>query len=199
MCAMCVRDRFQSEGEKIAIMSLLRGRFGSLGRVLHEMRLHRTAIGPQMRALTSLKIASDQSNVLATTTLQPHSAPFQENASALNALLQDLNGKVARICEGGGAKAVERHRKRNKLPPRERIGAFLDPGSPFLEFSQLAGFNLYGDSRSFLAPRLKQCDGAAVLLLRYFAAIRCLCSRSRTIYSTRWRCAMWEGKQDRDK
>lgn len=122
-----------------------------------------------MRALTSLKIASDQSNVLATTTTQPHSAPFQENASALNALLQDLNGKVARICEGGGAKAVERHRKRNKLPPRERIGAFLDQGSPFLEFSQLAGFNLYGDSRSFLAPRLKQCDGAPVLLLRYFA------------------------------
>ncbi|CAL5220640.1 g2684 [Coccomyxa viridis] len=39
---------------------------------------------------------------------------------------------------------MERHRKRKKLPPRERIAALLDPGSPFLELSQLAGCNLYG-------------------------------------------------------
>ena len=78
------------------------------------------------------------------------SAPFKENADALNALLQDLHGKVAKICEGGGAKAVDRHRKRNKLPPRERIAAFLDPGSPFLELSQLAGYNLYGDAPTLI-------------------------------------------------
>ena len=59
-------------------------------------------------------------------------------------LLEELYGKVTRVCEGGGAKAVERHRSRDKLLPRERIAALLDPGSPFLELSQLAGFNLYG-------------------------------------------------------
>ena len=30
------------------------------------------------------------------------------------------------------------------MPPRERIDLLLDPGSPFLELSQLAGYSLYG-------------------------------------------------------
>lgn len=101
----------------------------------------------QLRAVSSFTAANDQSNVLVSTSTQPLSAPFQDNASAVNALLQDLHSKVARICEGGGAKAVDRHRKRNKLPPRERIAALLDPGSPFLELSQLAGYDLYGDTQ----------------------------------------------------
>ena len=44
----------------------------------------------------------------------------------------------------GGPKAEARHRARNKMLPRERIAALLDPGSPFLELSQLAGKGLYG-------------------------------------------------------
>ena len=40
--------------------------------------------------------------------------------------------------------AKERHIKRGKLLPRDRINGLLDPGSPFLEFSQLAGYQLYG-------------------------------------------------------
>ena len=40
--------------------------------------------------------------------------------------------------EGGGAKALERHRAQGKLPVRERIERLLDPGSPFLELSPLA-------------------------------------------------------------
>jgi 3-methylcrotonyl-CoA carboxylase beta subunit len=31
-----------------------------------------------------------------------------------------------------------------KLVARDRIDRLLDPGSPFLELSQLAAFNLYG-------------------------------------------------------
>ena len=45
---------------------------------------------------------------------------------------------------GGGPKAVERHVARGKLPPRERVAALLDEGSPFLELSPLAGHALYG-------------------------------------------------------
>ena len=99
-----------------------------------------------MRAVSSIATANDSSNVLLSTTTQPLSVPFQENASALSALLQDLQSKVARVREGGGAKAMSRHQERNKLAPRERITALLDPGSPLLELSQLAGFNLYGMS-----------------------------------------------------
>ena len=37
-----------------------------------------------------------------------------------------------------------RHVSKGKLLPRERIDRLLDPGSPFLEMSQLAGHQLYG-------------------------------------------------------
>lgn len=39
----------------------------------------------------------------------------------------------------------ERHLARKKLLPRDRIESILDPGSPFLEFSQFAGHELYND------------------------------------------------------
>lgn len=41
---------------------------------------------------------------------------------------------------------MERNRSRNKLLPRERIDRMIDPGSSFLELSQLAGFDLYEES-----------------------------------------------------
>lgn len=47
---------------------------------------------------------------------------------------------------GGGAKAVERHKGRGKLTARERVDTLLDPGSPFLELSPLAGHELYDDA-----------------------------------------------------
>lgn len=38
---------------------------------------------------------------------------------------------------GGGPEAVKRNRSRNKLLPRERIDRLIDPGSSFLELSQV--------------------------------------------------------------
>lgn len=43
--------------------------------------------------------------------------------------------------------SIERHKKRGKLLARERIDNLLDPGSPFLELSPLAGLDLYEDVR----------------------------------------------------
>ncbi len=39
----------------------------------------------------------------------------------------------------------ERHREQGKLPVRERIARLVDPGSPFLELSPLAGYGVYED------------------------------------------------------
>ena len=47
---------------------------------------------------------------------------------------------------GGGEAACAKHVARGKLLPRERVRALLDPGSPFLEFSQLAAFGMYDDN-----------------------------------------------------
>src|ERR1700704_5305883 len=71
---------------------------------------------------------------------------FAANKAAIQGLVEDLRGKVALITQGGGAKARERHIARGKLLPRERVAALIDPGTPFLEFSQLAAYEVYVDS-----------------------------------------------------
>jgi len=78
-----------------------------------------------------------------TTSLDGRSEAFAANAAAMRALVADLREKVAAISEGGGAEARRRHLARGKLLPRERVRALLDPGSPFLEFSQLAAYDMY--------------------------------------------------------
>jgi 3-methylcrotonyl-CoA carboxylase beta subunit len=76
--------------------------------------------------------------------LSPRSAEFAANAESMGALVADLRQKVADVSQGGGAAARKRHVGRGKLLPRERVAGLIDPGSPFLEFSQLAAYGLYG-------------------------------------------------------
>jgi 3-methylcrotonyl-CoA carboxylase beta subunit len=77
--------------------------------------------------------------------LNVRSAEFQANASAMQAIVDDLKAKVAKVGEGGGEDARKKHTSRGKLLPRERVNQLLDPGTPFLEFSQLAAFGMYKD------------------------------------------------------
>src|ERR1700734_2713655 len=76
--------------------------------------------------------------------ISPRSPDFATNAEAMRGLVADLRARVGDIAQGGGAVARERHVARGKLLPRDRVAALIDPGSPFLEFSQLAAFGLYG-------------------------------------------------------
>jgi 3-methylcrotonyl-CoA carboxylase beta subunit len=80
-----------------------------------------------------------------TSSIDPNSAGFTKNRERMEALLADLKAKVATIEQGGGDKARERHTSRGKLLPRDRINHLLDPGSPFLELSQFAGYEVYDD------------------------------------------------------
>ncbi|KAL1290537.1 hypothetical protein HN51_059032 [Arachis hypogaea] len=70
---------------------------------------------------------------------------FAANSTAMQDLISELQSHVQRVVAGGGPEAVKRNRSRNKLLPRERIDRVLDPGSSFLELSQLAGHDLYGE------------------------------------------------------
>ena len=76
--------------------------------------------------------------------LETRSQEFQDNARALRVLAAELKREVERAAEGGSAQAVSRHRAAGKLTARERVRLLLDPGSPFLELSQLAAHGLYG-------------------------------------------------------
>ena len=77
--------------------------------------------------------------------VKPRSEEFQANLRAMGALVDDMKSQVQRIKDGGGEAARERHLSRGKLLPRERIRRLLDPGSPFLELSQLAAYGMYDD------------------------------------------------------
>ncbi len=77
--------------------------------------------------------------------LDPRDATFAKNRDAMAALVTDLKAKVAEIEQGGGEGPRAKHVARGKLLPRERVRALVDPGSPFLEFSQLAAYGMYDD------------------------------------------------------
>ena len=72
------------------------------------------------------------------------SEEFRQNSERMRSLVADLREKVAKISVGGDEAARQKHVSRGKLLPRERVRTLLDPGSPFLEFSQLAAFGMYG-------------------------------------------------------
>ncbi|MFQ5534489.1 MAG: carboxyl transferase domain-containing protein [Sphingomonadales bacterium] len=77
------------------------------------------------------------------------SSEFLDNAAHMEALLADLRDKVAALKQGGGERARKKHLARGKLLPRERVRLLLDPGAPFLEFSQMAAYGMYsGDIAS---------------------------------------------------
>ncbi|XP_075520974.1 methylcrotonoyl-CoA carboxylase beta chain, mitochondrial [Primulina tabacum] len=78
-------------------------------------------------------------------TLDRSSDLFASNSAIMEGLVSQLHSNIQQVMNGGGAEAVKRNRKRNKLLPRERIDRLIDPGSSFLEFSQLAGHELYED------------------------------------------------------
>ncbi|MGB0693261.1 MAG: carboxyl transferase domain-containing protein, partial [Pseudomonadales bacterium] len=79
-----------------------------------------------------------------TSEINTRSTEFAENAAAMQLLVDDLQAKVEQVAQGGGTRYQERHQARGKLLPRDRVNALVDPGSPFLEFSQLAAFDMYG-------------------------------------------------------
>jgi 3-methylcrotonyl-CoA carboxylase beta subunit len=77
------------------------------------------------------------------TSIDRRSEAFAANTAAMRGLVEDLRDKVAAIETGGGEASRQRHLARGKLLPRERVRALLDPGSPFLELSQLAAYGMY--------------------------------------------------------
>lgn len=79
------------------------------------------------------------------TQIDKNSDLFKENDASLRADVAKLHSRVAEVVRGGGEKYQTLHQSRGKLLPRDRIRRLIDVGSPFLELSQLAAFDLYGD------------------------------------------------------
>ena len=74
--------------------------------------------------------------------LDTESEAFQKNRDDMLEQLAVIDELLDEAEAGGGERAMERMRSRGKLPVRERIANVLDPDSPFLEISALAGLRL---------------------------------------------------------
>ena len=77
--------------------------------------------------------------------ISPSSDAFRANAAAMRALVADLTAKRAEAAQGGPEKLRQRHISRGKLLPRDRVTRLIDPGTPFLELSQLAAYGMYSN------------------------------------------------------
>ena len=106
--------------------------------------------------------------------LDPRSDEFQTNAKHLRAQVEALRAELARVAEGGGADARDKHAARGKLLPRERIDALLDPGSPFLELSPLAAHGLYADQApaAGLITGIGRVSGVEVMVVANDATVK---------------------------
>ncbi|PVU93308.1 hypothetical protein BB561_003357 [Smittium simulii] len=85
----------------------------------------------------SLGYLNDAELTVIPNTIDTSSSDFKNNDLSMSNILADMKTKIMQISQGGNEKARARHLSRNKLLPRDR--------SPFLEFSQFAGYKIYDD------------------------------------------------------
>ncbi len=78
------------------------------------------------------------------TAINTASEDYAANRAEMAALVADLSEKRCAATVGGPERLRERHLARGKLLPRDRVLGLIDPGSPFLELSQLAAYDMYG-------------------------------------------------------
>ncbi len=68
-----------------------------------------------------------------------------KNEDVLKMAWSAVKKKLDKIYEGGGKKAAEKQKERNKLTARERIAYLCDAGKPFVELGAFAGYEMYDE------------------------------------------------------
>ena len=68
---------------------------------------------------------------------------FNRNEDKMKQMLSEMRQRMEKIYQGGGKKAIEKQKEKNKLTPRERIAYLIDEKSPFIEIGAFAGYDMY--------------------------------------------------------
>jgi acetyl-CoA carboxylase carboxyltransferase component len=106
--------------------------------------------------------------------IRADSPEFRANRDNMTALLAELRTRLEQARQGGGERYLQRHRDQGKLPVRERIERVVDPGSPFLELSPLAAWDMYeGESPGAgLLTGIGRVSGREVLIVANDATVK---------------------------
>lgn len=67
------------------------------------------------------------------------------NEDLMKQMVDEVRRKLAKISEGGGAKAAGKQKEKGKMLARERIDFLRDPGSEWLEIGAFAGYQMYSE------------------------------------------------------
>lgn len=76
-------------------------------------------------------------------TMANQNLEFNKNEDAMKLLLSDLKQVSEQVRQGGGKKAIEKHKEKGKMTARERVDMLLDKGKPVIEVGELAGYGMY--------------------------------------------------------
>jgi len=105
---------------------------------------------------------------------------FNKNEDAMRQALSQLRQRLEKIALGGGKKAIEKQREKNKLTPHERIRYLLDEGSAFIELGALAGYEMYDDQGGCPA-------GGTVAGIGYVSGRQCIIlANDQTVKAGAW-------------
>ncbi len=93
---------------------------------------------------------------------------YQTARAEMIGLVDEIRAVEARI-RAYSEKAAPKFAKRGQLLPRERVARLLDPGSPFLELSSLAGFGMHDDD-----GKDKVAGGGNIVGVGMVSGVRCM-------------------------
>lgn len=105
---------------------------------------------------------------------------FNKNEDVLKQSLSELRQRLEKIHEGGGKKAIEKQREKNKLTPRERIAYLVDSDKPFIEIGAFAGYGMYAEQGGCPA-------GGTVAGIGYVSGRQCvILANDQTVKAGAW-------------
>jgi acetyl-CoA carboxylase carboxyltransferase component len=105
---------------------------------------------------------------------------FNKNDDAMRQALSLLRQRLEKIALGGGKKAIEKQKEKNKGTPHERIRYLLDEGSSFIELGAFAGFEMYEDQGGCPA-------GGTVAGIGYVSGRQCIIlANDQTVKAGAW-------------
>ncbi len=105
---------------------------------------------------------------------------FNRNEDIMKQSLSDIRQEFTKIAEGGGKKAIQRQREKNKLTARERIAYLVDDDKPFTEIGAFAGYGMYKEQGGCPA-------GGTVAGIGYVSGRQCvILANDQTVKAGAW-------------
>ena len=102
------------------------------------------------------------------------------NEDWMKMLLSDLRQQYEKIKQGGGKKAIEKQREKNKLTARERVSYLCDTDKPVVEIGAFAGFDMYENEGG--CP-----SGGTVAVVAYIGGRQCVVvANDQTVKAGAW-------------